>query len=151
MSLAHEMLVASLESYVAANLPALVTTNVRYGGEGIDTGAISEWCDLMVPRFSRFGQRKTALDQRTGTVTVRIFVKDGADRYRVLTLSEAFTTLLRHSEIPIYDYDLSGPPQIGCLRLYEPTRRDETRRSNDGIRSDTRMILLQFSGYAQEV
>lgn len=145
------MLVASLEVHVATNLPALATTTVRYAGEPLDTQSLSEWCDFMVPRFSRIPQRKGALDQRRGSVEVRIFTKAGLDRYRVLTLSKAFTTLLSQGEIPILDYDLSGTPTIGHIRLGEPTRRDGTRRSNDAIRTDTRMILLTFHGYAQEV
>lgn len=138
---------SSVMSWVENNFSAAQT--VVYDSEPADLEAASEWAEFDVTTFDDPAQRKTNRRLMRATVTVHVFAKRSANLHRRPELVDAVVALFDHAEIPLYDYDESGPPQVGHLHLLEVKIEERSDEFNAALLTDGRHFLCTVDGLAE--
>ncbi len=148
MAITFEQISAALFSHVDTNLT--VDTTIWWPGSTIDTRAADDWIEIRVSSVKRIKQRKTNLEIRELTVRTRIFAKLTTNLYRVWDIQKDLASVLTHGDIQMKDYSVTAQPNTGTLRLNEPRTIDATRRFNEPIPNDTRVVAMEYAGTAHE-
>lgn len=144
-----EQIVAAVSKYISDNLT--VSTTVIYPGTWKDTGSINDWIELWVNRVRQKIRRRNNKDHHDVTVEVVCWAKRTTSIFRIMDMVKDVADQLEHAEISIKNYNLSGTPEVGYLRVGEPIRRDTTRDTNQSAQTNLRTMTLEFPASAQEL
>jgi|GEM_PF-4591967 len=117
-----ELIRANLFKHWSDSFPLAVTT--VYPGMNVDNSSSSEWIEIAVENWSRKPQRTAGKQFLELVVVVHCFVKAGTDKGRILELADATRSTISQKTISLKDFDLSGEPTVGYLRLHETETRD---------------------------
>ena len=125
----EENIIASLNTYLAANLPTgMSVEQVDFGGSGVQEEDHDEWlrADVMIttPRYSRqVDQDGNMGSEPLVMFNVNIFRKQTvheSDIYRLTKLGDELKNKFRVPlGIPVYDHEGSPSTRIGTLQTYE--------------------------------
>lgn len=140
---------ASVMQAIETNFAAAST--VIYDSEPTALEAVSEWCDFDMTVFDDPPQRKTNRRLMRVVIETHVFAKRGLNLRRADELADAVVALFDHGEYPVYDYDVSGSPQVGNLRLAEVKIQERSDQFNDALRTDGKHFLCTVDGLAVEL
>ena len=138
---------SSVMQYVVDNYS---TATVNYDEEPFDFGAASEAVEVDVLVSDSPVRRKGGKEIQSVTITVYCWAKKGTNLYRVEELTDSVVSLLDQATIDIRDYDSSGDPVVGWLKLREAAVTDITRTQEDDLRTDGRLVRVDVEGSAIE-
>lgn len=147
-SFSHEQIAASLYTDWEAAAPAGVA--VIYPGMKLDTSAIGEWIELAIENWSRRPQRHGARERVRFVLVVRIFVRPTTNKGRAQELADDVREALSQQSYVVRDFDASGSPVLGHLRLDEPETRDLSRMHLQSTGTPLQQMQLSFRGTAEE-
>ena len=117
-----ELIRANLFQHWDNQFPLALTT--VYPGMNVDNSSLTEWIEIAVDHWVRKPQRSADKQFLELVVVVHSFVKAGTDKGRILELADATRSTLEQQTITLNDFDLSGEPTVGYLRLFEMETRD---------------------------
>ncbi|MEM1060976.1 MAG: hypothetical protein AAF532_02805 [Planctomycetota bacterium] len=141
-----EMVTAAIASEWKEELGAGV--DVVTPGRRLDGDASSEWAELDVELYTgRAGRPSGRFD--AVTVIANVFAKAGEDAYRAREIADTAKAAFDGRTVAVPDYDLSGRPVIGYVRLGEATLRDLTRST--AVRQELSQCSLIWRGTAQPI
>ena len=147
LALKIEQVVGAVANHLSANMTS--GTTVEYPGGVIDTGAINDWVCVRVPAMTRRSQRRAGADHGTVRIAVEIYAKRTSATYRAARIEEDVRSVLRHAEILVKDYNDSAEPTVAFLRVLEPDVENQSRLFGTPIRSDVRVLLVEFPALLQ--
>jgi hypothetical protein len=103
------------------------TANVLYPGGQLDTHGANEWVELQVERAGAGPER----DACAVRVAVHCWAKFGTNQARAAELADAAAAVLAGARITMKDFEASGQPVVGHLRLFGATMEDRSRGDQD--------------------
>lgn len=145
--LEHESITASLYRFWNDGFDPAVTT--IYPGIKADTSALTEWVEIWVDSWARRPQRIAGVPVVDVTVVVHCFVKSGSDGGRIHELTDRVRATFAQETVPLKDFQQSGSPQIGTIRLKEPETRNLTRRTTGELKTVLHHTAVVIRGFAQ--
>ena len=143
-----EQILARICVFIDANLT--VSTNVIYPGESADIESFNDWIEVRAINFNRMKSRRGNKDLGRCEIEIDIFGKFNTERYKYLHIAKNITSILLEQNISLLDYNTSGTPTVGNLRLHEPTRDTKSRAINNKTRTDAKMLTMVFPCVYQE-
>ncbi len=147
--LKQKNIIASIQKFWNDQNPLSITT--VYPGMKTDTTHLSEWLELWVEPNTRPVQRSVDYPELKVTVTVHCFVTPGDNRARIHEIADVIRGMISQKTIEILDYDLSGNPVTGYLRLQEEVIRNRTRKISTQFHISMQHLVLKCDGLAQSI
>ncbi|MAT14601.1 MAG: hypothetical protein CMJ46_04950 [Planctomyces sp.] len=140
---------SSLMSYwrdeVVVDLPTI------YPGMRLDTSSLPGWLEWRTEFWKPYAQRSGQWELQRLSVEVHVYAK-GLDTGPVLQrLIDGVLPVLTRKTIEVHDYEQSGTPLLGYVRLDEPEVRELSREELNRSGSTLRHALIEWRGRAQEV
>lgn len=143
-----DLITRNLHTYWDTSYPLSVTT--IYPAVAVDTESLTEWQEIWIDTWTRQPRRASASPIIDLSVSVHVFVRQTNDKTRLHQLSEAARDTLDGNTIAVNDFDQSGSPIVGYVKLREPQTRDLTRgRQNQG--DPLTHHLITYAGTAESV
>ena len=118
-------------------------------GEQINTAAQTSWVELWVDVWDEQARRTESPERAVVSVTVHCFSRHATATADVRGVVDAARTALSRQLIAVRDYELSGAPLIGHLRMRETELRDLTRAHDDALRGAVRHIVVLCRGVVE--
>jgi hypothetical protein len=115
-------------------------------GEQIDTAAQTSWVELWVDVWNEEPRRNDSAERAIVSLTVHCFSRHATATAEVRGVVDAARAALSRRLIEVRDYDVSGAPLIGRLRLRETELRDLTRAHDDALRGALRHVVVLCRG-----
>lgn len=103
------------------------TGGVLYPGGQLDTHDADEWVEVQVERAEAGPERDTCAVR----VAVHCWAKFGTNQGRVAELAAAAAAVLAGARIVVKDFEASGQPVVGHLRLFGAKMEDRSRADQD--------------------
>lgn len=119
-------------------------------GEQIDAAAQTAWVELWVDVWDEEPRRNDSPERAVVSVTVHCFSRHPTVTAKVRGVVDAARGALSRRLIEVRDYEQSGAPLIGRLRLREAELRDLTRAHDDALRGSLRHIAVLCRGVMEE-
>lgn len=146
-ALSHESISASLLKFWSDQFSAGVTT--VYPGMKVNTTDLTEWVEVWIDSWSRKPQRIGGISLIDVTVSVHCFVKSGTDTGRIHELTDAARSVFSQESVELHDFEQSGEPQIGTIRIKEPETRNLTKHNLESQQLVLHHTVVLFRGFAQ--
>lgn len=118
-------------------------------GEQIDTAAQTAWVELWVDVWDEEARRNDSPERAVVSVTVHCFSRHATATAEARGVVDAVRAALSRQLIAVRDYDQSGAPLIGRLRLRETELRDLTRAHDDALRGTLRHVVVLCRGVVE--
>lgn len=118
-------------------------------GEQIDASAQTAWVELWVDVWDEAPRRNDSPERAVVAVTVHCFSRHATATAEVRGVMDAARSALSRQLIEVRDYEQSGAPLIGRLRLRETELRDLTRAHDDAMRGALRHIVVLCRGVVE--
>lgn len=103
------------------------TESVLYPGGQLDTHDLEEWVEVQVERAEAGPERDTCAVR----VAVHCWAKFGTNQARAAELADAAAAVLAGARLAVKDFEASGQPVVGHLRLFGAKREDRSRADQD--------------------
>ena len=146
-SLSHESISASLLKFWSDQFSSGVTT--IYPGMKVNTIELTEWVEVWVDSWSRKPQRIGGISLIDVTVSIHCFVKSGSDTGRIHELTDAVRAVFSQETVDLHDFEQSGEPQLGTIRIKEPETRNLTKHNLESQQTILHHTVVLFRGFAQ--
>lgn len=122
-----------------------------HSGEQIDVADQTAWVELWIDNWDEQRRREDGPERIGIAVTVHCFSRHATDVGEIQRIVDAARSALSRQLVGIRDYDLSGTPLLGHLRLRETELRDLTRAHDDELRGTLRHIVVLCRGFVEEM
>jgi hypothetical protein len=119
-------------------------------GQQIDTGDQSAWVELWVDVWDEQARRNESPERAVIALTVHCFSRHTTATAEARGVVDAARSALSRQLIEVRDYEQSGAPLIGHLRLREAELRDLTRAHDDSLRGAVRHVVVLCRGVMEE-
>jgi hypothetical protein len=146
-TLPHESIASSLLAFWSNQFSAGVTT--VYPGMKVNTTDLSEWVEIWIDSWSRKPQRIGGVPLIDVAVSVHCFVKSGTDAGRIHAVTDAVRLVFSQESVPLHDFEQSGEPRIGTIRIKEPETRNLTKHNLESQQIVLHHTVVLFRGFAQ--
>ncbi|REJ71578.1 MAG: hypothetical protein DWQ34_06095 [Planctomycetota bacterium] len=143
-----EAITRSVQTFWAAGFSASATV---YPGQQADTSALEEWVELWIESWEEAVRRDASPHIVRVNVTVHCFSRSATAATRVQELADAARDVLARQTIVIRDYDESGTPVLGHVRLREAEMHDMTRPQGAEHRGVLRHAVVAINGRAESL
>jgi len=120
-------------------------------GEQLDVGAQTAWVELWVDAWDEQPRRNDGPERMSVAVTVHCFSRHATETAELRTIADAARVALARQLIAVRDYEQSGSPLVGYVRLRETELRDLTRVHDEGLRGSLRHVVVLCRGVAEGV
>lgn len=145
----------SLNVFWQANFSGLpVVSDAPYDEEAdFDMASASEWVTFWIDDMREEPVRRTGLQTIPLDVTVDIWVrrKGMLNLYRLEEIIDSAVACLDQQEVPVYDYEDSGIPLVGYIRLQEAQATDYSRQHENSVPGSARHARVAVRGVAMEL
>lgn len=117
--------------------------------QNFDPAASREWVSLYVDNFHGVQRRRVSADEVSFDILVDIWVRMPASNiYRHMELADSICELFDQSDFAVREYDDSGSPQVGWIRLQEAQVRDYSAQTNESVQNAAMHIVITIHGVA---
>ena len=143
-----EAITRSLHDHWSVGFTASTTA---YPGQQLETSALADWVELWVEMWDEAIRRDVAPCAVDVAVTVHCFSRSVSAVTRGQRLADAARSVLSHQTIEVRDFEMSGEPLLGHVRLREAETRDLTRRDGDENRGVLQHVVVVVGGRADSL
>ena len=144
----EEMVHASLMDHFATNFSE--SASVSLDEQPFDYDSASEAVSFDAVIMDDDTRRNISLQFNRLEVIANCWAKPSANSYRAEELADAIISLYSQTNIPVYDFDTSGNPEVGYVRLKEAQILDRTFEMNVVHKIPGRHIMVRIPGHSQE-
>lgn len=149
MGFGTKQILTAIEKLLISELPDGFP--LIFPGVTKETSGLSEWISLSIPRLTERRRRGNGPRSWSLSVQVMIYRRPGTDAGRVHDLLELVRGALSGETILVHDYDQSGVPLTGYLRMLEGDVKENTRVSSGPKGSGLTEQQITISGIAREI
>jgi len=140
--------IGAVAASVAAHWGAEFAHPTLYGGERRDPGGWPGWAEFWAHAFPSGAQRRSGPPQIGLLVTVHLLARPGSDAGWIHDLADEGRRALSQRAIDVVDFEASGHPRIGVLRLGEVDVQDWSRGEAGERGTGLRHLVLTCRGAA---
>lgn len=120
-------------------------------GEQFDVAGRTAWVELWVDAWDEQPRRNDGPERMSVAVTVHCFSRHATETAESRAIADAARGALGRKLIEVRDFEQSGAPLLGYIRLRETELRDLTRVHDDALRGALRHIVVLCRGVAEGV